>query len=110
MSPQLRNLLTAKLAAAPGTEVVLSHVVLPPETSLPKHYHPGEEFAYVVAGSVELWDEEEGVRTFEVDASLAVPFKRVHAIKTGPQGATLVVFRVHQEGEPERVLVPASAP
>ena len=45
--PKIENLLKEKLEGVAGTEVVLSKVQIPPNTSLPKHWHPGEEFAYV---------------------------------------------------------------
>ena len=34
-----------------------------------------------------------------------VPLKKVHTAITGDEGATVLVFRVHEQGEPERVLV-----
>ena len=51
---KLENLLSSKLEGVPGTEVIVSRVDVPPDTSLPKHWHPGEEFAYVLEGSVTL--------------------------------------------------------
>jgi hypothetical protein len=50
--PVLETLLKTKLAGVEGTEVIVSRVSFPPNTSLPKHWHPGEEFAYVIEGSV----------------------------------------------------------
>ena len=56
-APSLETLLKADLERVEGTEVVVSRVTLPPRTTLPRHWHPGEEFAYVVEGSVTLWQE-----------------------------------------------------
>ena len=53
----LENLLKAQLEGVEGTEVIVSRVTIPPHTSLPKHWHPGEEFAYILEGSVVLWQE-----------------------------------------------------
>ena len=36
---------------------------------------------------------------------VSIPLKRVHAATTRDQGATVLVVRVHEEGQPERVLV-----
>tara|TARA_Y100000588_G_scaffold165414_1_gene179429 strand:- start:460 stop:747 length:288 start_codon:yes stop_codon:yes gene_type:complete len=47
---KLANLLRAELEVAEGAEVIVSLVELPPQTTLPTHYHPGEEFVYVLRG------------------------------------------------------------
>ena len=51
------DLLTSQLEGVEGTEVVVSITTVPPHTTLPKHWHPGEEFAYVLEGSLMLWQE-----------------------------------------------------
>ena len=107
MGPELKfeNLITGQLQAAEGTEVVLSHVTVPPNKTLPKHYHPGEEFAFVVEGALTLLQDNEEPMTFTSDQACVVPYKKVHTIQTGDKGCRLVVFRVHESGSPERVLV-----
>ena len=42
---KLENLMKATLEGVKGTEVIVSRVFMPPHTSFPKHWHPGEEFA-----------------------------------------------------------------
>ena len=54
---KLENLLRSQLAGAEGIEVIVSRVTIPPNTSLPRHWHPGEEFAYVLEGTVTLWQK-----------------------------------------------------
>jgi hypothetical protein len=54
---KFENLLKAQLERVNGTEVIVSRVTIPPNTSLPKHWHPGEEFGYVLEGSVVLWQD-----------------------------------------------------
>ncbi len=101
---QLETLLKSQLANVEGTEIIVSRVTIPPNTSLPKHWHPGEEFAYVLAGRVNLWQEgESDISAVEGDA-MQVPLEKVHTAITGPEGVTLLVFRVHEKGKPERVL------
>ena len=103
--PILNNLLSAELEGAKGTEVIVSHVTIPPNTTLPKHWHPGEEFAYVIEGSVTLWQKGKPDITGTAGDAMKVPLKQVHTAMTGSEGATLVVFRVHEKGQPERVMV-----
>jgi quercetin dioxygenase-like cupin family protein len=107
---QFNNLMEEALVGAPGTEVVLSHVVLPPRFTLPKHWHPGEEFAYILQGSVTLWQEGAEDLTVHAGDVAKVPHKVVHTVRTGEDGVTLVVFRVHEAGQPERVVVEDTAP
>jgi len=99
------NLLTSRLEGTDNTEVVVSHVVVPPGTTLPRHWHPGEEFAYILEGSVVLWQEGQAEQVFRKGAACMVPLKRVHTVRTGKEGAEILVFRIHESGQPERVLV-----
>jgi quercetin dioxygenase-like cupin family protein len=100
---KLENLLKAKLEGVAGTEVVVSKVQIPPNTSLPKHWHPGEEFAFVIKGSVTLWQKGKTDLLVKEGEAVKVPLKQIHTAKTGADGVTLLVFRVHEEGKPERV-------
>lgn len=106
---QFNNMMEAALVGAEGTEVVLSHVILPPNFTLPKHWHPGEEFVYVLDGSLTLWQENTEDTTVETGDALKVPYKVVHTVRTGTEGVKLVIFRVHEAGQPERILVEESA-
>ena len=102
---EFKNLLTSPLAAEENTEIVVSEVTLPPNIELPKHWHPGEEFAYVIKGSLTLSIENEGVKKFSKGDACVVPLKKVHSVRTTDEGVTLVVFRVHEKGLEERYLV-----
>ena len=106
---QFNNMMAAALEGTEDTEVILSHVVLPPRFALPKHWHPGEEFVYILEGSVTLWQEGKPDQTVAAGEAVKVPYKQVHTVLTGEQGVTLVVFRVHERGQPERILVEEAA-
>ena len=104
-SVQAKNLLRETIAGAEGKEVIVSRVSFPANTELPWHWHPGEEFFYVIEGSVTLKRRgEPDLPAGEGDAQKIAP-KIVHTGRTGEQGAELVIFRVHAAGEPERYLV-----
>lgn len=102
---ELNNLLTKKLEGMDNTEVVVSKVKVPPNSSLPMHWHPGEEFVYVLNGSVTLIQEGEREKIFRKGDVCVVPFKKVHTIRTESEGVEMLAFRVHEEGKPERILV-----
>ena len=49
--PGSNQILRAPVTIADGLEVIISDVVIPPNATVPRHYHPGEEFLYVLEGS-----------------------------------------------------------
>ena len=97
--------MSSELEGVEGKEVVVSHVTIPPNTTLPKHWHPGEEFAYVLEGSITLWQKGKRNVVGRKGDVVKVPLKQIHTGITDDEGVTLLVFRVHEQGEPERILV-----
>lgn len=102
---QLETLLKKQLEGVEDTEVIVSRVTIPANTSLPKHWHPGEEFAYVLEGTVVLWQENKDDIVGKAGDVVMIPLKQIHTAMTGDEGATVLVFRVHEQGEPERITV-----
>ena len=104
-SVQAENLLREPIAGVEGKEIIVSRVSFPPHTELPWHWHPGEEFFYVIEGSVTLKRRgQDDTPTAAGDAQKIAP-EVIHTGLTGEQGAELVIFRVQTAGEPERYLV-----
>jgi quercetin dioxygenase-like cupin family protein len=97
--------LTSQLEGVAGTEVIVSVTSVPPHTTCPKHWHPGEEFAYVLEGSFTLWQEGKPDEVYRKGDVGKVPLKQVHTIFTKEESAKILVFRVHEQGEPELTLV-----
>ena len=100
---KLENLLSAELESVDGTEVIVSRVTIPANTSLPKHWHPGEEFAYILEGSVVLWQKGKEEIIGKKGDVIKVPLKQIHTAVTKDEAATILVFRVHEKGKPERI-------
>ena len=101
---KIDNILTSELDLVEGAEVVVSHIEIPADTVLPKHWHPGEEFAYVLEGSLILWQKDKPDTHLKKGDVLKVPLEQVHTAKTGKEGVKVLVFRVHESGKPVRVL------
>ena len=99
----LENLLKSSLESSPDLEVMVSLVEIGPELTLPKHYHPGEEFIYVLEGSATLWLKDQPGVLLEAGQVAKVPLEQVHTAITGDQPVKAVVFRVHKKGQPERI-------
>ena len=102
---KIDNLMTSQLELVEGMEVVVSHVEIPANTTLPKHWHPGEEFVYVLEGSEVLWQKDKPDVHLKKGDVFKVPLKQIHTAKTGEEGVTVLVFRVHEMGQPVRVNV-----
>ena len=101
--PGSNEMLRSPVASADGLEVIISDVVIPAGGTVPRHYHPGEEFLYVIEGSaVHVQDGQDDV-LLEAGDSYVIPPMAAHAPRGGPDGARAIVFRVHREGMPERI-------
>ncbi|MEL6687171.1 MAG: cupin domain-containing protein [Pseudomonadota bacterium] len=86
-------------------EVIISDVVIPPNATVPAHYHPGEEFLYVIEGSAIHVESGKEDQLLKAGDAYVIPPEAVHAPRGGPEGARAIVFRVHKQGKPERILV-----
>jgi quercetin dioxygenase-like cupin family protein len=89
---------------APGREVIVSYVEIPPNTTLERHWHPGEEFHYYLEGEVEIAIDGQPSIIGTPGKVGHVPYKAMHTAKTKDKGAKIVVFRVHTTGKPVRYL------
>lgn len=104
-SVQAENLLREPILGVEEKEIIVSRVSFPPHTELPWHWHPGEEFFYVIKGSVTIKRRgQDDTPTAQGDAQKIAP-EVIHTGRTGEHGAELLIFRVHAAGEPERYLV-----
>jgi quercetin dioxygenase-like cupin family protein len=106
LPPGSNLVLRSPLSLADGLEVIVSDVVIPPGATVPRHYHPGEEFLYLVEGTATHVQEGQADIELTAGAGYVIPARAIHAPRGGPQGARAIVFRVHVEGQEERVLVP----
>ena len=104
-SISFEDLLKCDLQGHPGTEVIVSITTVPAHTTLPKHWHPGEEFAYVLEGSITLLQDGKPDEIYRKGDAAKVPLKQIHTIATGNEAATVLVFRVHEGDQPGRILV-----
>ena len=85
----LETLLSTQLEGVEGTEVIVSRVVMPPNTILPRHWHPGEEFAYVLEGSTILRRDGKPDLTALKGELVKISLKEIHSAATTDQGATI---------------------
>ena len=100
-----KELLKSQLEIWEDGEVIISYVEVPAGNELKKHYHPGEEFAYVIEGSGTAWFEDMPDVVVNKGEIVKIPLKAVHTMIPGPDGIKALIFRVHKKGEPLRINV-----
>lgn len=103
--PGSNEMLRAAISGVEGLEVIISDVVIPPGAEVPRHYHPGEEFVYVIEGDAIHVEEGQPDRVLKAGDAMVIRPEAVHAPRGGEKGARAIVFRVHKAGQPERILV-----
>ena len=104
-TPGSHEMLRAPITVSDGLEVLISDVVIPPNGTVPLHYHPGEEFLYIIEGSA--IHRQDGIEDLPMKAgdTYVIPPEASHSPIGGPYGARAIVFRVHVKDQPERILI-----
>jgi quercetin dioxygenase-like cupin family protein len=106
LPPGSNEVLRAVLAENPDLEVIISDVIIPPNQSVPRHYHPGQEFLYLIEGTAVHVEQGQPDRPLKAGDTYVIPPRAIHSPRGGPNGARAIVFRVHVKGEPERIAAP----
>lgn len=90
------------LAGIEGKEGILYVAQLAPGAAAGKHSHPGEEFGYVLQGSLNLEPEGKPPVTLKAGESFHNPLKNVHDAKNGSQTepTKVLVFLLAEKGQP----------
>lgn len=108
--PGSNQMLRAPITISDDLEVIISDVVIPPGATVPRHFHPGEEFVYVVEGSAVHVEEGKPDQVLSAGDAYVIPPEAEHAPRGGPDGARAIVFRVHKDGLPERINIGGTGP
>jgi quercetin dioxygenase-like cupin family protein len=92
--------------SVPGREVVQSIVDIDPGVTSPRHWHPGEEIVYVIAGSMEYQLDGQAPVTLKAGDVLFIPAGTIHSAKNvgRGRGAELATYFV-EKGKPLATVV-----
>jgi len=104
--PQGTNqVLEGPIAAAPGHSLVVGDLNMPAGAEIPRHYHYGEEFLYVIGGSATV--SRPGVPDVVLGPGegLRIPPGTVHWGRAGREGVRAVSSWVATDGKPLREAV-----
>ena len=100
------QVLSGPIAAAPGHSLIVGDLVMGPDGTIPRHYHAGEEFLYVIGGSATVSRAGEADITLEAGQALRIAPGTIHWGQAGPGGVRAVSSWVAVDGQPLRVTVP----
>nr|WP_070960784.1 cupin domain-containing protein [Hyphomonas sp. Mor2] len=101
--PGSNLMLRGPITISDDLEMIISDVVIPAGATVPAHFHPGEEFVYVIEGSAVHIEADKPDQILKAGDAYVIPPEAEHAPRGGPDGARAIVFRVHKAGLPERV-------
>jgi quercetin dioxygenase-like cupin family protein len=101
--PNIENLLEGRVTGLDSHKVLASRVTLPPNTILPFHHHPVEEFLYILEGEATVRFKDGGDKALKAGALFVIPAGRVHTAVLGDTEAVALIYRIHPNGEPVAV-------
>jgi quercetin dioxygenase-like cupin family protein len=87
-------------------EVIVSEARIPPNTTLPRHYHHGEEIVLLLEGSAVHVEEGKPDRQMAAGERVVIPAGAIHAPRIGPDGAHIVVIYLNPAGAEVTVSAP----
>lgn len=102
--PEIKSLLKQALNRnfTSNREVLMDVVTVPPNTVMDWHWHPGEEFNYVLAGEATVFIKGKSPLVMKEGMVGHIPFEIEHKVQASDKGITVLVFRVHTTGKPVR--------
>lgn len=104
--PGISERISGALEAAPGHHLVMGDLNIPAGAPIPRHYHHGEEFLYILGGSTVIVREGLGEEDLQPGQAIRIAPGTVHWGRAGPQGLRAVSTWIVPDGQPLRVPVP----
>jgi quercetin dioxygenase-like cupin family protein len=104
VNAQQRTVLSrTDLSDTPDKEGVMLSVVIPPGLSGAKHFHPGDEFLYVVEGALTIEIDGKAPVSLMPGQTIHIPGKAIHrALNPNANApARVLTFGVFQKGQPD---------
>ena len=104
---KITSLLKTTLAGMEGKEISIVHLSAPPGFATAKHYHPGQVFVYVVAGTATIEIEGDAPLKLGPGDVFEEPLGRSMVAKnlSTTHGAEIVLFQIGDKGKPLMVKV-----
>lgn len=105
-TPKIRPLIKSTMTGIDKHTMLMTEVEIPPNTTMPLHTHPVEEFLYIISGRSRLVIEGEEDRWLSAGDAVVIPAGVVHTAVTMDESTKAITTRVHPDGLPVRTLAP----
>lgn len=96
----------AEPGAAEGHQLIVADLRLGPDAAGAAHYHPWEEYLYVIEGEALLEIAGAPPRRLVAGEHVVIPARTIHTPRAGPAGMRAIVTRLHRAGDPISVPAP----
>jgi len=104
------GLINSPITTAPNHDLLMTRVRIAPNTILPMHSHPTEEFLYILGGQATLRIVGRNDQLLNAGAAVVIPAGAVHTAITHTGEAIALTTRVHPKGQPVRIAAPTPKP
>ena len=101
----INQVLEGPIASDPGHSLILGDLNMPPGAEIPRHYHHGEEYIYVLGGSATVSRAGLPDVTLGPGDTVIVAPGVVHWGKAGPEGLRSISAWVKDDTKPLREAV-----
>lgn len=103
---QSEPLVNAPITGVATHNLLMTRVHIAANTILPMHYHPTEEFLYILEGTALLRIKGREDRLLTAGMAAVIPAGEVHTAVTLESEAVALTTRVHPKGQPVRLSPP----
>ena len=100
------EMLHGPIDAAPGHSLTMGDLVFAPNAPIARHFHAGEEFLYVMGGSIIISRHDEQDVIVAAGEGLRIPANTIHWGRAGSHGARGVASWIRIDGQALRTPVP----
>jgi len=84
---------------------VINYVESPTGVDIPKHYHAGDEFVYMLEGSTVVWQKDKPDVVLKEGDLFTVPPMQIHTAIIDKEPIKILVISIYEEGKPIHVNV-----
>lgn len=106
--PGINQVLEDRIAAAPGHSLIVGDLNMGPGAAIPRHYHHGEEYIYLIGGSATVSRAGQPDLQLGPGEGVVITPGVVHWGMAGPEGMRAISVWVKDDSKPLREAVAGS--
>lgn len=103
--PGINQVLEDRIAAAPGHSLIVGDLNMGPGAAIPRHYHYGEEYIYLLGGSATVSRAGQADLQLGPGQGVVITPGVVHWGTAGPEGMRAISVWVKDDSKPLREAV-----